>query len=474
MKQQDNLPRWLYNEFISCGVKYEEIGVAQKFEQRHSSFRDFDKEFSRIKARVDLKPTDIVLDLGCGSGAFVIPAAKFCRKVFAVDISEPMLTILQDKLESLRISNVTVSKAGFLTYTHNEEQPDVVITSLALHHLPDYWKSVALLKIANTLKPNGILYLFDVVFNFPISEWQSGTQQLLDEMENAAGKEATAHISSEFSTFDWILEGILQRVGFEIEKTYDDAGFLRAYVCRKKCSSNITEHFPLLTCEESQFIDARAIFTWKTPSLLLMENAGRSLCDIFLSNATRLNKNHETKRVLVCCGKGNNGGDGFVLARRLNLFGIDCRVACFGKPEDYKGDTLTNLKIIQSIFHKTPDNVFFLDDSEESINRLTQELSKCDWVIDALLGTGSSGPLRSPYKTIIPLLNDSGRPIYSVDIPSGLNANDGSVHSVAIRAKITTTLATIKVGMLKESAQEYTGELHVGDIGFPVTSLIDN
>lgn len=471
MQEISQEPLWLYNEFKSTGVDYEDIEVARQFEKRHLSFRNFDKEFTTIRDRVNLKQTDVVLDLGCGSGAFVIPAAKYCHRVYAVDVSNPMLTILREKIEAQNLDNVKLFQAGFLTYKHTGTPIDVVLSSLALHHLPDYWKAVALQNISDMLKPNGILYLYDVIFNFPISDWRKGTQNLLDEMETAAGHEAHAHISSEFSTFNWILEGIFERVGLKIEQIYDDSGFQRAYVCRKIGTESIT--IPALSQSESRAIDTRIVERWKMPSLLLMENAGRSLADIFESNVTRLNHNKTPKKILFCCGKGANGGDGFVLARRLTLHGFDCKVLCFGKREDYKGDALINLQILEEAV-KAKNQLLFLDDSNDSIDCLKSELSQCDWVVDALLGTGITGRLRSPYDKVIPIINSSSKPIYSVDVPSGLNIDDGTVTTDAIKATFTTTLATLKTGLILKKALKYTGELFIGDIGVPITQFIDN
>lgn len=227
-------PAWLYREEICSGVDYANVETARRYESRHLQFRDFDAEFERIRERAGLTPNDVVLDLGCGTGAFVVPASRFCRKVYAVDVSAPMLALLREKIAAQKLDNVETFNAGFLTYRHRGEPLDAVISSIALHHLPDYWKCVALQKIADSLRPGGVFYLLDVVFTFPISDWRAGTQTLLDAMSSAAGKEANAHISCEYSTFDWILEGALERVGFEIERKFDDSAFLRAYVCRKK------------------------------------------------------------------------------------------------------------------------------------------------------------------------------------------------------------------------------------------------
>ncbi len=471
MDQYDDTPKWLYNEFQYAGVNYENAEIARQFERRHNSFRNFELEFQKIRERVGLRPTDVALDIGCGSGAFVIPAAKFCQKVYGADVSKSMLDLLQEKIESQGLKNVELFNEGFLSYRHKREPVDVVVSSIALHHIPDFWKAVALKKIADVLKPNGKLYLLDVFFNFPISNWQSGTQTVLDAMSKAAGREANVHISSEFSTFDWIIEGFFERVGLNIEQIFDDATFLRAYVC-KKVKQEIVNSQTILTGKEARNLDAKAVEIGKIPSLLLMENAGRSLADVFMANATRLNHDKKPKRALICCGKGNNGGDGFVLARRLSLLGVECHVIAFGAPDDYSGDALTNLEILKALTRRNPEKLIFLNSSPVLYDRLASELSWCDWIVDGLLGTGTIGALKSPYDQVVPILNASGKPIFSIDVPSGLNADDGTTSSDVIRATLTVSLATNKVGLTTENAKEYVGELHIGDIGIPIEPFL--
>jgi NAD(P)H-hydrate epimerase len=226
------------------------------------------------------------------------------------------------------------------------------------------------------------------------------------------------------------------------------------------------------TCREVRELDARAVAEWKIPSLLLMENAGRGLAEIFLANAARLNGGATPRRVLICCGKGNNGGDGFVLFRRLELLGVDCRIVAVGEPESYRGDASVNLEIVRAATSRNPEKIFFFDGSPQAFERLGWELAQADWAIDALLGTGATGALRSPFDGIVDALNRSGKPVYAVDIPSGLNADDGSVVRDAVRAKLTTTLAVAKLGLLVDEAKPYVGELYVADIGVPVEPFL--
>jgi len=463
-------PAWLYDEFHFSGVDYSNKETSDNFEKRHRSFRDFDLEFKRICSRSGLTPNDVVLDLGCGSGAFVAPAAKYCRKIYAADVSDAMLETLKKKLNAEELAKVKLLHAGFLTLPKLDEPLDAVISSIALHHIPDFWKVVALQKIADALKPNGVFYLLDVVFSFPVAKWREGVQHVLDVMESAAGHEAKTHISSEFSAFDWVLEGAFERVGLKIEAVYNDADFLRAYVCRKVAK---TVEPPVVTREQARAIDARATERLGVPSLLLMENAGRSLADVFVANAARLNSGKTPRRVLICCGKGNNGGDGFVLFRRLDALGFDCRIGAVGAPDEYKGDARVNLDVARAIVGGNKEKLFFWNEENEPNERLAQELDRCDWAVDALLGTGASGGLRAPYDAIVAAINRSNKPVYAVDVPSGLDCDDGTVATDAVRARLTTTLAATKIGLTLEKAREYVGELRVGDIGVDVSALID-
>ncbi|MBR4834568.1 MAG: NAD(P)H-hydrate epimerase [Thermoguttaceae bacterium] len=226
------------------------------------------------------------------------------------------------------------------------------------------------------------------------------------------------------------------------------------------------------TCRDVRELDARAVAEWRIPSLLLMENAGRGLADVFLANATRLNGGATSRRVLICCGKGNNGGDGFVLFRRLELLGVDCRIVAVGTPESYRGDALTNLEIVRAATSQNPEKIFFFDGSPQAFERLEVELAQADWAVDALLGTGAVGALRFPFEGIVDALNRSKKPVYAVDVPSGLNADDGTVASVAVRARLTTTLAVAKPGLLFDAAKPFVGELYVADIGVPVEPFL--
>lgn len=466
------LPHWLYNEFQACGVDYANLEVARNFEKRHLHFRNFQEEFDRVCSRTGLNSESVALDLGCGSGAFIIPASRLCHRVYGADISENMLNLLKEKLDAQNIKNVALYHAGFLTFWEKEDRPkqfDFIISSIALHHLPDFWKAVAIQHIANALKPEGVFYLYDVIFNFPITKWHDGVQRFLDEMEAAAGREASKHISSEYSSFSWIIEGILERAGLKIEQVYDDTSFLRAYVCRKLEKNDCP---PVLSVAQARELDVKASQDWNIPTLILMENAARSIAEIFVKNVPKFCAQKTPQRVLICCGKGNNGGDGLALFRRLELLGIDCRVAVSSPYSDYKNDALVNLNIVRHMIQNTPEKLFYIDGSDVSLHRLNDEIKRTDWVVDALLGTGAAGALRPPYDKIVSAINASGKPTLAIDVPSGLNADDGSIETEAVKATITVTLATLKPGLLMGQGKSYVGDLHVGDIGTPIDQFL--
>ncbi len=232
--------------------------------------------------------------------------------------------------------------------------------------------------------------------------------------------------------------------------------------------------FETATCAEVRELDARAVRDWKIPSLLLMENAGRGLADVFLRNAARLGGGSEPRRVLICCGKGNNGGDGFVFFRRLATVApeIDVRIVAVGSPESWRGDAAVNLEIVRAATAQTPEKLVFFDASPEAFRRLEAEADRADWIVDALLGTGAVGPLREPLSKIAETLNRFKKPIYAVDVPTGFNADDGTSAPNAVRAALTTTLAVAKQGLVSEAAREFVGELFVADIGVPTAPFL--
>lgn len=220
-----------------------------------------------------------------------------------------------------------------------------------------------------------------------------------------------------------------------------------------------------LTREQSRQVDRRAMEVYGFSGLVLMENAGRGVVD-------RLENLGIDGLVVICCGRGNNGGDGFVIARHLDIRGHRPRVLLFCDPARLTGDAATNYRILE----KTDVPIHACHEDFE-ISDLQTHLTGATWIVDALLGTGAQGEPRPPLDTVIDHLNASEVPILAVDVPSGLDCDSGEPASHTIRAAHTCTFVTPKVGFLKPGATPYLGTLHVLNIGTPaklVHELIDN
>lgn len=205
-----------------------------------------------------------------------------------------------------------------------------------------------------------------------------------------------------------------------------------------------------MTRTEARAVDVWAIGSVGMPGVALMENAGSGCADII---AQRLG-DPAGKRVCIFCGPGNNGGDGYVIARHLHNAGCSVKVIICADRAKIKGDALINLQIIEKM-HFEIDK---LDPADYAI-------PDCDIIVDALLGTGLTGKLRDNYIRLIESINCSGIEIIAVDIPSGLDCDEGVPLGAAIKATATVTFVAAKKGFQTESAKIYTGDVYVVSIG---------
>ena len=231
-------PAWRYNEMKPCGINYNSFILARIYDTYHQMFRDYRHESEQIIAQLGLDASATILDMGCGTGAFALHAAKHYQTVHAVDVSRAMLGRARRKAKKAGLQNVRFHHGGFLTYEHQAEPVDAVNTTVALHHLPDFWKFVAVKRLAAILKPGGRLHLFDVVFSFDIGQYESCFKRFIQRMSVQMGPngeaESQTHLRDEYSTCDWIMEGMLERAGFVIDaKSYQD-GLLAMYLCTKR------------------------------------------------------------------------------------------------------------------------------------------------------------------------------------------------------------------------------------------------
>ena len=222
--------------------------------------------------------------------------------------------------------------------------------------------------------------------------------------------------------------------------------------------------FLALSREQSRAVDRLAIEGYGFSGLVLMENAGRGVAEVLVAADPSLVVDAETKPVVVVlCGKGNNAGDGFVIARHLEIRGVRVKVLLLASASELRGDALQNYKILSSCDVPLVD----LSRVTDLATALEAEASDAVWVVDAMLGTGAVGEPREPYRTAIEWLNRSQGRRLAVDVPSGLDCDRGQPSTSTVRADITCTFVAPKVGFAQDEAAAYVGQLHVVSIGVP-------
>jgi len=180
----------------------------------------------------------VVIDLGAGTGTFAVAVAPHCREVIAVDVSPAMVYALESRRQRECITNLRVVRAGFLSYEHEGELADVIFTRNALHQLPDFWKVMALERMASILRPGGIARVRDLIFDFDptdaderIEAWMEGA--VTDSSAGFTVAELAEHVRVEFSTYSWLLEEMFAKVGFDVrDRTYVRSAH-GAYTCTR-------------------------------------------------------------------------------------------------------------------------------------------------------------------------------------------------------------------------------------------------
>jgi hydroxyethylthiazole kinase-like uncharacterized protein yjeF len=212
------------------------------------------------------------------------------------------------------------------------------------------------------------------------------------------------------------------------------------------------------TAAEMRHLDRLAAETYGIPGVVLMENAGAQVVRVVWQEYPDLT----TRRVAVLCGRGNNGGDGFVVARYLHQMGVSAQTFLVGDVESVQGDARVHLEILRRL-GKAPQVVT----TAEAAQAVGADLAAYDLLIDALFGTGLKAAVSGPAQLLIAAMNASRKPIVAVDIPSGLSADGGALLGEHVRADLTVTMALPKRGLLLYPAAEHVGRLVVVDIGFP-------
>ncbi|THB69128.1 MAG: class I SAM-dependent methyltransferase [Desulfovibrio sp.] len=228
---------WVYNEFEQVGVDYAREQAPVEYDEQMLAFRNYAQEVKDLLQRLGIEDMEnrVAADMGCGTGSFAVHAAKYFQRVHAVDVSPSMLESVQTKAEQEGIANIVLHHSGFLQF-QPEEQVEMVHSKWSLHHLPDFWKQMALLNIYEILSPGGVFVLTDVVFHFA-RDLAPRTQHLIDSMakkfDPSFVAEAKIHIREEYSTFTWIMQGMLERAGFCVESVDSGDELAVQYICRK-------------------------------------------------------------------------------------------------------------------------------------------------------------------------------------------------------------------------------------------------
>ena len=221
----------------------------------------------------------------------------------------------------------------------------------------------------------------------------------------------------------------------------------------------------MLNRQQCREADTKAIQSFGIPSLVLMENAGRSCVESLVWHSHH--RPRDQHAVVVLCGPGNNGGDGFVIARHLYNLGFKVKVVLFCRSEAYSGDARLNLNALAwlrlSVVELTEK--WSQQKIESALERVGRK--KTTWIVDALLGTGAKGQPRNPMDRAIEVANQLNSKRLAVDIPTGLDCDTGEPESTTFRADLTCTFIDTKVGFENPNAKPYLGEVLIEGIGAP-------
>ncbi|OGP32203.1 MAG: hypothetical protein A2073_00975 [Deltaproteobacteria bacterium GWC2_42_11] len=214
-----------------------------------------------------------------------------------------------------------------------------------------------------------------------------------------------------------------------------------------------------------KLLDEKAIKDYGIPGIVLMENAGKGAAEIILKKHITSNS---IKTVSIFAGKGNNGGDGFVIARHLKNKGMDVIVYLVAKESDVKGDAGTNM----NIWKKMGGKIYGITKTQD-IEKHASKVKHSQLIIDAIFGTGFVNNISGIYKNVIDFINGAGKKVVSIDVPSGIDASTGRLLGCCIKADATITMVLPKIGLITYPGAGYAGKLDVVDIGMPLEIIED-
>jgi Methylase involved in ubiquinone/menaquinone biosynthesis len=229
--------RWRYDEEHHSGVDFSALEEVEAYDSYMQKMRPIGDEVAKIQTAIGLGSADIVLDIGAGTGETALGLASHCAYVHAVDISREMMRCAANKAQVRGIGNIAFRQAGFLTCEYPPESFDAVVSQFALHHLPDFWKFIAVQRIYRLLKPGGRFFLQDTVFPANVGDYDRFFAAIVDGLAATGGakvaRDAEKSFRDEQVTLDWIMEGLLEKAGFTIATTQYTPPFLATYLCVK-------------------------------------------------------------------------------------------------------------------------------------------------------------------------------------------------------------------------------------------------
>ena len=227
---------WMIDELAHAGSEHLDAAFVAGFD-RKQGYSDPAADLAALREH-GVGNAATVVDLGAGTGRFALAAAPHVDRVVAVDVSPAMLALLRERAGAAGLANVECVQAGFLSYEHAGPPADAVYTRNALHQLPDFWKALALDRMAKLLRPGGVLRLRDLIFDFQpaeagavLDDWLDGAAA--DPSRGYTREDFAEHLRTEFSTFRWLLEPMLAAVGFRVVAANFEGSIYGAYTCIK-------------------------------------------------------------------------------------------------------------------------------------------------------------------------------------------------------------------------------------------------
>lgn len=224
---------WYFDDMKHVGVDFADPGQVATYDARQ---RSTDRAAAELLDELGLKQGQVFADFGCGTGVLACQAALKGCQVHAIDISEQMLLATQQRAAAVGASGIATQQAGFLSFTLPAASLDCASTQYALHHLNDFWKLIALQRIHSALRPGASFMLRDVVYSCQPGDLKETVDAWLRWMQEERGysrDENVTHVRDEHSTFAWVIEGLLERAGFQILEARFARGVYATYVCRR-------------------------------------------------------------------------------------------------------------------------------------------------------------------------------------------------------------------------------------------------